>query len=49
MDKLYRALENAWLKVLHLHQQRKLSTRLAALSIGVQRIYEAKRVRGLFP
>jgi glutamate dehydrogenase (NAD(P)+) len=49
VDKLFRILENAWAHVLSLSRKQKIPMRLAALSVGVKRIQEAKRVRGLFP
>jgi glutamate dehydrogenase (NAD(P)+) len=36
-------------QVLELSTKSKLRTRLAALRIGVSRIAEAKRLRGLYP
>jgi glutamate dehydrogenase (NAD(P)+) len=35
--------------VLALHRKQKISMRMAALSLGVGRVQEAKKVRGLFP
>lgn len=49
MDKLFRILEGAFLHTLNLSRQRKIPMRFAALSIGVNRLREAKRTRGLFP
>ena len=49
MDKLYRILDTAFAQTLHLARQQKLSLRMAALSIGIKRVAEAKRKRGLFP
>lgn len=48
-DRLFRVLENAFTQVLSLSSKRKLSARLAALSLGIQRVHEAKQMRGLFP
>jgi glutamate dehydrogenase (NAD(P)+) len=48
-DKLFRILENAFVQTLNASRKQKLSMRLAALSLGVRRIQQAKRVRGLFP
>ena len=48
-DKLFRILESAFTHTLALHRKQKISMRLAALSLGVKRVQEAKRVRGLFP
>jgi glutamate dehydrogenase (NAD(P)+) len=49
VDKLFRILETAFTQTLNLSRQRKLSMRLAALSLGIKRVAEAKRQRGLFP
>jgi glutamate dehydrogenase (NAD(P)+) len=49
VDKLFRILEGAWTQILALSRKEKIPMRLAALSLGVQRVWEAKRVRGLFP
>jgi glutamate dehydrogenase (NAD(P)+) len=49
VDKLFRILENAWTQILNLSRKQKVSMRLAALSTGVRRVQEAKRMRGLFP
>lgn len=49
VDKLFRILETAFTQTLNLARQRKLSMRLAALSLGIKRVAEAKRQRGLFP
>jgi glutamate dehydrogenase (NAD(P)+) len=49
VDKLYRTLEAAYTQVLAASRKQKLSMRLAALSLGVKRVHEAKVVRGLFP
>jgi glutamate dehydrogenase (NAD(P)+) len=48
-DKLFRILENAFTHTLALHRKQKIPMRLAALSLGVKRVQEAKKVRGLFP
>jgi glutamate dehydrogenase/leucine dehydrogenase len=32
-----------------LSRKQKLSMRLAALTLGIKRVQEAKRIRGLFP
>lgn len=49
LDKLYRILEGAFIQTLNLAKKEKLSMRLAALSLGVKRVVEAKRLRGLYP
>jgi glutamate dehydrogenase (NAD(P)+) len=48
-DKLFRILETAFSQVLSASRKQKIPTRLAALSVGVKRVQEAKRTRGLFP
>ncbi len=48
-DKLFRILETALTQTLTLQRKQKVSMRLAALSLGVKRVQEAKRMRGLFP
>jgi glutamate dehydrogenase (NAD(P)+) len=49
MSKLYRILEQAFVQTLNMSRQRKVSMRFAALSLGIQRVHEAKLTRGLFP
>ncbi|MHB8521094.1 MAG: Glu/Leu/Phe/Val family dehydrogenase [Limisphaerales bacterium] len=49
VDKLFRILESAFVQVLSVSRKQKISMRLAALSLGVKRVQEAKRMRGLFP
>ena len=49
VDKLFRILETSWMQVLNRSRKQKISLRRAALSIGVNRVYEAKKQRGLFP
>jgi glutamate dehydrogenase (NAD(P)+) len=49
MDKLFRILEGAFVQVLALSRKQKVSTRMAALSVGIKRVQEAKKIRGLFP
>lgn len=48
-DKLFRILEGAFIQTMSLSRKQKTSMRLAALSLGVKRVQEAKRLRGLFP
>jgi glutamate dehydrogenase (NAD(P)+) len=48
-DKLFRILETAFTQTLTLARKQKLSMRLAALSLGVSRVCDAKKIRGLFP
>jgi len=49
VDKLFRILETAWTQILNLSRKEKISMRLAALSVGVKRVQDAKHMRGLFP
>jgi glutamate dehydrogenase (NAD(P)+) len=49
VDKLFRILENAWTQILTASRKQIISMRLAAMSVGVKRVQEAKRMRGLFP
>ena len=49
VDKLFRILEGAYTEILALSRKQKIPMRLAALSLGVRRVQEAKRIRGLFP
>jgi len=49
VDKLFRILEGAFTQTLSLSHKEKISMRLAALSLGVRRVQEAKKMRGLFP
>jgi glutamate dehydrogenase (NAD(P)+) len=49
VDKLFRTLEAAFTQALNTSRKRKISMRMAALSVGVKRVWEAKRTRGLFP
>lgn len=48
-DRLYRILETAFMQVVNTSRRQKISMRLAALSLGIKRVQEAKRIRGLFP
>jgi len=48
VDKLFRILEGAFTQTLSLSRKQKISMRLAALSLGVKRVQEAKRTRGCF-
>jgi glutamate dehydrogenase (NAD(P)+) len=48
-DKLFRILETAYTQIVNLSRKQKIPMRLAALSLGIKRVQEAKRVRGLFP
>jgi glutamate dehydrogenase (NAD(P)+) len=49
VDKLFRILENAFTQIVTMSRKQKLSMRMAALSLGIKRVQEAKRLRGLFP
>jgi len=49
VDKLFRILEGSYVQILSLSRKEKLPMRLAALSLGIKRVEEAKRQRGLFP
>ena len=49
VDKLFRILENAYTQIVTMSRKQKLPMRLAALSMGIKRVQEAKRLRGLFP
>lgn len=49
MDKLFRILEGAFTQTLNLCRKQKMPMRSAALSLGIKRVQEAKRTRGLFP
>jgi glutamate dehydrogenase (NAD(P)+) len=49
MDKLFRILEGAFSQTLALSRKQKISMRAAALTLGIKRVQEAKKIRGLFP
>jgi glutamate dehydrogenase (NAD(P)+) len=49
MDKLFRILEGAFTQTLNMSRKQKISMRMAALTLGIKRVQEAKRIRGLFP
>ena len=48
-DKLFRILESAFAHTLQLARKQNLSMRMAALSLGIKRVYEARKIRGVFP
>jgi glutamate dehydrogenase (NAD(P)+) len=48
-DRLYRILDTAFSAVIKRSKERNVATRTAAMAIGVERVLEAKRDRGLFP
>jgi len=49
MQKLFKILDKAKVSVEHQKQKFQFSRRLAALTLGIQRVAEAKQSRGLFP
>jgi glutamate dehydrogenase (NAD(P)+) len=48
-DRLYRILDTAFSAVIKRSKDRNVSTRTAAMAIGIERVLDAKRDRGLFP
>jgi glutamate dehydrogenase (NAD(P)+) len=48
-DRLFRVLEQSFVAVIRRARDEKISHRLAALAIGVERVMKAKKDRGLFP
>ena len=48
-DRLFRILEGAFVQTLQFSRKSRISMRKAALSLGIKRVYDAKRMRGLFP
>ena len=49
MDRLERALDRSWAKVVARAKRDGVSNRTAAMAIGVERVRKAKQARGLFP
>ena len=49
VDKLFRILETAFSQTIALSRKENLPMRMAALTMGIKRVQEAKRIRGLFP
>jgi glutamate dehydrogenase (NAD(P)+) len=49
LDKLYRIMEGAFVQVLNLSRKEKIPMRLAALTLGIERVLDAKKLRGLYP
>jgi glutamate dehydrogenase (NAD(P)+) len=49
MQKLYQILDQAYDRILKSSRDQKITNRTAALCVGIQRVHEAKRIRGLFP
>jgi glutamate dehydrogenase (NAD(P)+) len=48
-DKLFRILEHSFTHVIRRAKAHKISHRMAAMAIGVERVMKAKTTRGLFP
>jgi len=48
-DKLFRILETSFTQIVGMSRKQNIPMRLAALSVGVKRVREAKQIRGLFP
>ncbi len=48
-DKLFRILEAAFMQTVNMAKKQKIPMRMAALSLGIKRVQEAKKMRGLFP
>jgi glutamate dehydrogenase (NAD(P)+) len=49
LDKLSRILEGAFMQTVTLSRREKITMRLAALTLGIKRVLDAKRLRGLYP
>jgi glutamate dehydrogenase (NAD(P)+) len=49
LQKLYDVLDRAFDHVMQRARQERISHRMAALAIGVEKVRNAKRTRGLFP
>jgi glutamate dehydrogenase/leucine dehydrogenase len=49
MSKLYHVLDKAFAAVMQRVQRNNVTHRSAAMAIGVNRVRQAKQVRGLFP
>jgi glutamate dehydrogenase (NAD(P)+) len=49
MDRLFRILEGSFMQTQQLAKKEGLTMRMAALSLGIKRVWEAKTSRGLFP
>jgi glutamate dehydrogenase (NAD(P)+) len=49
VDKLFRILEGAFTQTLTFSRKNSVTMRTAALALGIKRVHEAKRTRGLFP
>lgn len=48
-DRLFRILDTAFTATIKRSKERRVSTRTAAMSIGIERVLAAKRDRGVFP
>jgi glutamate dehydrogenase (NAD(P)+) len=48
-DKLFRIMEHSFTQVIRRAKAHKISHRMAAMAIGVERVMKAKATRGLFP
>lgn len=48
-DRLYRILEGAFAQTTRFARERKVPMRMAALALGIERVWKGKRLRGLFP
>ncbi|MCC6232934.1 MAG: Glu/Leu/Phe/Val dehydrogenase [Verrucomicrobiales bacterium] len=49
VDRLYRILEGAFAQTYKFSRDRQVSPRTAALALGIERVWKAKKLRGLFP
>jgi glutamate dehydrogenase (NAD(P)+) len=49
VDRLFRILETAFTQTTGYAKQNNVSMRMAALTLGIMRVWEAKKRRGLFP
>jgi len=49
VKKLFHILDSSWTQIYDLKCKRKISMRTAALGVGISRVFEAKKQRGLFP
>ena len=49
VDKLFRILETAFTQTVNFSRKNRVSMRIAALTLGIQRVHDAKKTRGLFP
>jgi glutamate dehydrogenase/leucine dehydrogenase len=48
-SRLERVMKSAFAEVLKIHLDRKVSMRVAANMLGINRVAEATRIRGLYP